>query len=160
MFNNKSICIYCRGDFGLQTYYKLKEKGVWIDYFADRNPQKQGYALEGLYCKSYEELLKADKEDVILIVAIKKPEELIEHFRQKGFPYVYDKETAVEMLKGVGLRKAGKPVRDMALIEQMKKNIQKMIYDDEDGCQKQAERDIIRDYRLRHGKDRKRQPVI
>lgn len=98
--NGKKICIYCMGEYGIQTYYKLKESGIRIDCFGDRDINKQGYVLDGLYCKSYEEVVKLDKENTIIIVAIKYPQSLIQIFRNVGFKDVYDKESAMKLLCG------------------------------------------------------------
>ncbi len=153
----KTICIYCMGDYGLETYFKLKERGVKIDFFADRDPEKQGYALDHLYCISYEELLERDREEIIIIVAIKKPGVLIAHFREEGFQYVYDKETAVQMLTdetSVAPKKK-EPIRDVGLIERMKADIQETVY--RGGKTQQEElKEIMRDYRLRHAEEREK----
>ncbi len=149
--SKKVICIYCMGDYGLETYFKLLEHGVKVDFFADRDPVKHDYALDGLYCKSYEELLEGDREEIIIIVAIKNPGALIAHFREKGFLHVYDKETAVRMLtnENVGTPKKKEPIRDIELVKQMKADIQEGVY--RGGKTQQEElKGIMRDYRLRH----------
>ena len=94
----KRIVIYGLGDFGLETYFRLKERGIKIDYFADRDLQKKGYALDGLYCRTFDELLLEDRRRCILIVAVQKNKTLIDEFRRHGFQNVYDKETAVRLL--------------------------------------------------------------
>ncbi len=146
---NKIICIYCMGDYGLETYFKLLEKGVKADFFADRDSVKHGYALDGLYCKSYEELLQEEREKVILIVAIKKPEALISHFRQKGFPNVYDKETAVELLAGDKSPMKKEPLRKIEQIEQMKLEIQELLYKNGKAMPGKMQ-EIMQDYEIRH----------
>ncbi len=148
----KTICIYCMGDYGLETYFKLKERGVKIDFFADRDPEKQGYALDNLYCKSYEELLQEDKGNVILIVAIKKPEMLISHFRQQGFQYVYNKELAVQVLADENRKVLEKKecLQNIELIIRLKEDIQKVVYNN--GKIRQEEiKDMLQDFQLRHG---------
>ncbi len=149
--SKKAICIYCMGDYGLETYFKLLENGVKVDFFADRDTVKNGYALDGLYCKSYEELLERDREDIIIIVAIKNPGALIAHFREKGFQYVYDKETAIRMLtdENVGAPEKKEPIRDIGLIKQMKADIQEGVYRGRKTQQEEI-KGILRDYRLRH----------
>lgn len=148
----KTVCIYCMGDYGLETYFNLLKNGVKADFFADRDSKKQGYALDGLYCKSYEELLQEDRGNVILIVAIKKPEMLISHFRQEGFGQVYDKETAVEVLVNENVPEKREPLRNIELIEQMKQDIQEMIYNN--GKVRQGElQGIMNDYLRRHAEN-------
>lgn len=145
----KDICIYCMGDYGFKTYYELLENGIKADYFADRDLQKHGYALEGVYCISYEELLLQDRRKVILIVAIQKPEMLISHFRQEGFPYVYDRETAVKVLGNGKVQMKKEPLRDIELIEQMKLDIQKLVYRNEETSQGEL-KEVMQDYQQRH----------
>lgn len=146
---NKIICIYCMGDYGLETYFKLLEKGVKVNFFADRDSEKHGYALDGLYCKSYEELLREDREKVILIVAIKKPEALISHFKQEGFQEVFDKETAVEMLTGDKLLMKKEPLRKIEQIENLKLEIQELLY--KNGKARTGKMQaIMQDYEIRH----------
>ena len=93
--NETKICIYCLGEYGIQTYYKLKEAGIQINYFGDRDKQKQGYVFDGLYCLSYEQVSALDKMTTILIVAVKKPDELIDDFKHMGFVHVYTKEQGI-----------------------------------------------------------------
>lgn len=137
------------GDYGLETYFKLKDSGVKINYFADRDPKKKGYALEGLYCGSYEELLRENRENCMVIVAVKNPEDLIEKFKQEGFRQVYDKETAIKILSSKTVIKTEEPLKDIYRIEQMKENIQKLVYFHDENVYGEPE-DIILDYRLRH----------
>lgn len=147
--NCKHICIYGMGDYGLETYFRLKKLGVKIDFFADRNSEKRGYALEGVYCRSYEELLCEDKNNCFLIVAVKNPDRLIIEFKQQGFDEVYNKETAVKIL---GNRMTGgetESLRDIEKIEQMKNDIQALVYSHKGICCPQIE-NIIFDYTLRH----------
>lgn len=148
---HKTICIYGMGDYGFKVYFKLLENGVKADCFADRDSKKCGYALDGLYCKSYEGLLREDRENVILIVAIQKPEMLISHFKQEGFQYVYDKETAVRMLtdENANALKKKEPIKDIALVEKLKADIQDTVYRGRETQQEELE-GILRDYRLRH----------
>ena len=145
----KAVCIYCMGDYGFKTYFKLLENGIKADYFADRNPRKHGYVLDGVYCKSYEELLQQDRGKVILIIAIQKPEMLISHFRQEGFQYVYDMETAFKVLGNKNIPKKKEPLRDIELIEQMKMDIQKLVYENGEAGQGEL-KEAMQDYQLRH----------
>ncbi len=88
----KQICIYCMGEYGLKTYFKLRSKGVFAICFGDSDIRKSGYALEGVYCYSYDEVKRLDKKETIVIVSIKKPRSLIEQFKNLGFKYVYSYE--------------------------------------------------------------------
>ncbi len=146
---DKCICIYCMGDYGLETYFKLRQYGVKINYFADRDPKKKGYALEGLYCRSYEELLCEDRENCMVIVAVKNPENLIRKFQQEEFQQVYDKETAIKMLVGEAETNIEAPLRDICRIEQMKDNIQKLVYYHDKSAHGEP-KGVLLDYLLRH----------
>lgn len=95
---NATICIYCLGEYGIRTYYKLKEAGVQVDYFGDQNDRKQGYVVDGVYCLSYKKVLQLDKDISTIIVAIKEPDELVTNFKNAGFRKVYDKDQAVKIL--------------------------------------------------------------
>lgn len=130
--HNSMICIYGLGDYGLKTYFQLKENGVEINFFADRSREKHGYALEGTYCKSYEELMLESRE-CLIIVAIKNPESLIRGFRQEGFEHVYDREAAFNLLVGEADKRLPARERnclkDIDKIIKMKESIQCVVYD-------------------------------
>lgn len=150
----RCICIYCMGEYGLDTYFKLMEKGIKIDYFADGDPQKTGYALDGVYCKSYEELLSEDK-NIFLIVAKKNPETLISQFKNQGFQNVYDKESAVRKLvigKDLAIEKA--PLRDVEMIKKIKQSIQAALYNESESLESNLlNKNMISDYWLRYSKE-------
>lgn len=149
--DKRYICIYCMGEYGLATYFKLRENGIKIDYFADGDLHKEGYALDGIYCKSYEELLSGDK-DIFLIVAKKNPESLILQFKHQGFQNVYDKDSAVrELVAGRGAATGKAPLRDIDTIKKIKQGIQDALYG---ACENTGPdlpgKSIISDYWLRH----------
>ena len=147
--SRKRICIYGMGDYGLEIYFKLKKSGVKIDFFADRNFEKRGYALEGVYCRSYEELLCENLKKCLLIVAVKNPDRLIIEFKRQGFDEVYDKETAVKILGNRMIEGETEPLREIEKIEQMKEAIRALVYSHKEICCQQIE-NIIVDYTLRH----------
>ena len=150
----KRIVIYGLGDFGLETYFRLKERGIKIDYFADRDLQKKGYALDGLYCRTFDELLQEDRRRCILIVAVQKNKTLIDEFRRHGFQNVYDKETAVRLLAVKEDLPEISPLQDLHLIEELKRDIQDGIYYNKKEVH-EALQNIVDDYFLRN-KDRKK----
>ena len=125
--NETKICIYCMGEYGIQTYYKLKDSGIRIACFGDRDRKKDGYAFDGLYCVSYEEVLKFDREKTIIIVAFKYSKELIQIFEDMGFKNVYDKERAIELF--CGEKKITRtPLTDIEEIRQLKNLIANCLY--------------------------------
>lgn len=84
-----SICIYGCGECGLQTYLLLREKGIGIRFFSDRDYSKKGYILDGVSCITYDELLQKEKKDITLIVAIAHGEKLVNDFQKLGFEKVF-----------------------------------------------------------------------
>ncbi len=94
----KEICIYCMGDYGTKLFYLLNELGIVVKCFGDADKSKQGYAMEGLYCVSYEEVCRLDKKDIILVVAKKNPQNIIQQFQQQGFEEVYSDKEMIQRL--------------------------------------------------------------
>ena len=86
---NSNICIYGCGECGIQTYLLLREAGVNIDCFGDKDNSKAGYVVDGVFCKTYNEILLMDKKNFLLIVAIAQGEKLVDDFRRLGFAKVF-----------------------------------------------------------------------
>ena len=40
--DKKQVCIYCMGEYGIQTYFKLKKYGIAVGCFGDTDKSKQG----------------------------------------------------------------------------------------------------------------------
>ena len=97
--NKKTICIYCLGEYGIQTYLKLKEQGVHVNFFGDHNPSKHGYVMDGVACIGFEDILAFDKESTIIIVAVKNPNILIKSFKDEGFGTVIDNVEALSFFE-------------------------------------------------------------
>lgn len=153
--SKKKIVIYGLGDYGLETYFRLKERGIKISCFADRNPQKRGYVLDELYCYSYEEVLHEDKENSFLIIAIQKCEEIINEFKQMGFQNVYDGKTVIQILEAKKEKPQANCLLDIRLIEELKQNIQDAVYHNKKEVHKDLE-NIVSDYIRRHKEQEKR----
>lgn len=85
----EKICIYCRGRIGLQAYFILREVGIEVAYFADKDISKQGMIFPDLRCISYQELLLMKNEKLIIIVANVKSKQIKLDFKEKGFKDVY-----------------------------------------------------------------------
>lgn len=147
--HRNKIVIYGLGDFGLETYFKLKEQGIEIDYFADRDPEKKGYVLDGLYCRTYDELLYENKSQCILIIAVQKFETLITEFRLEGFQNVYNKDTAIRLLLKTDKKSEIKPLQDIVFIKKLKRNIQEAIYYNKRNVDNNLQ-NIVCDYFLRN----------
>ena len=79
------LCIYGAGKYGIEIYYQLKNQGIQVDFFSDRNKEKWGYALDGIFCISPQELLKFEKTKTTIIIGIKNNiENLYKHFNSQG----------------------------------------------------------------------------
>lgn len=89
LFSGKDLCIYCRGTYGLLTYFRLRDLGIPVSCFADADRNKHGYVLDHVNCISYEELLQKDRESTIVLVCKQNPEELIKQFLREGFSQTY-----------------------------------------------------------------------
>ena len=97
--HDKSICIYCMGEYGIRLCYFLSELGYPIACFGDIDKKKHGYAVEGLFCISYEEVCCLDKNKYIIIVAKKNPEKLMREFKNQGFIEVYSDRELMNLLE-------------------------------------------------------------
>ncbi len=93
------VYIYCAGAYGLRTYMLLRDCGVKVYSFSDRDKKKEGILLDGIPCISYEALLELAKEEICLIACKENGEELKEHFIRQGFPNVYLREDILEMVE-------------------------------------------------------------
>ncbi len=146
-WSNKKICIYCRGEYGIDMYLRLTDNGIPVAYFGDKDTNKQGYVFEGLYCLSYEEFLNLDKEGTVIIVCIKNQDALVKEFQNKGFLYVYGRDKVLPFLNqeysGRDLR-----VQDIALIQQWKNGIEQAVYNNEliKDVQDNGIKEMLRDY--------------
>jgi len=94
----EKLCIFCAGDFGINIYQELNYRLIKPDSFSDNNPNKWGYVLEGIHCIPPTEL---NKENTLLIVAMKNPETLANDLREKGFLYVTTKGEVDRLMEEV-----------------------------------------------------------
>lgn len=125
------ICIYCMGDYGLETYFKLKEMGVSVRWFGDRDTSKHGYALEGISCISYEDVLKLDKKNSVIVVAVKNSYALIEQFKEYGFENIYNKDEIVSVIETRKIKKQYISLTDICKVEEYKECLAKAYYEKE-----------------------------
>ncbi len=70
-------------------FFRLRELKIPVACFADADKSKQGHVIDGVSCISYEELLKKDREDTVVLVCKQNPEDLINQFRKEGFSRTY-----------------------------------------------------------------------
>mgnify|MGYP002624081172 CR=1 FL=1 len=94
---NEKICIYCMGTHGIRLYLYLKKNGIKISFFGDSSPDKCGNIVDGVVCKQYEDILRGEK-DIIIIVANAKPDLIIASFKKNGFKKVYTERQAMHLL--------------------------------------------------------------
>ena len=85
---NETICIYGCGECGIQLYFLLKERGIPICFFGDLDEKKAGYVIDGLFCRTFSEILRMKKKNVLLIVAVAHSRELCIEFQKLGFENV------------------------------------------------------------------------
>lgn len=129
LLKNEEICIYGCGECGIQTYLILKEKGIQIDFFGDLDNNKAGYVIDGLFCRTYDEILRLAKEDILLIVAIAHRKDLCIEFQQLGFKkvvYYANIKRAVHFNAERNNLKLS--LMDVDEIVEMKEKIEKYIY--------------------------------
>ncbi|UYZ34253.1 glycosyltransferase [Clostridium beijerinckii] len=91
------ICIFCAGEYGVRLYQELRSKLIFVDWFSDNNPEKCGYLFDNIYCISPEKL-KNEKEHVLVIVATRTPNEIVNQLKSQGFLYVTTKQELDKML--------------------------------------------------------------
>ena len=83
------VCIYGMGRYGISTYYKLLKREINILCFGDQSIDKQGIVIQNIQCISFNEVLKLDKNKVVIIVAIKSNcRQVIRKFQESGFKFV------------------------------------------------------------------------
>lgn len=123
-----SIWVYGCGEWGMQIYLLLREAGIGIKYFVDRDRSKKGYVVDGVSCITYEELLRKGKKDIILIVAVSRGESLVEEFRKQGFKKVFYYE---DIRKEICNSLPGGNVEDCLLeaedLQKLKQHIEKIM---------------------------------
>lgn len=123
------ICIYGCGECGIQTYLLLRENGIHINCFGDRNIDKQGYVIDDLLCRSYEEIIQMDK-NILLIVAIAHEEQICSEFKNIGFKKVVYYKNIVTALTLDTPQKTGiSDLLDITHLRRLKQDIEKIVYD-------------------------------
>jgi glycosyltransferase involved in cell wall biosynthesis len=99
-YKAKQICIFCTGDFGLTLYKELLSRAISIDFFSDNNSQKWGYVANNTYCISPEQLIN-EKDNILVIVATRTPNDIIAQLNQLNFPYITTKQELDEMVTSI-----------------------------------------------------------
>lgn len=85
----KYICIFGMGQWGKRLYYELKSKLIDVHYFSDNYEKNWGNKLYNSICVSPTSL---EKENTLVIVAVRESEEILEQLKYLGFPYVITKQ--------------------------------------------------------------------
>ncbi|MDK2585828.1 glycosyltransferase [Romboutsia sedimentorum] len=93
----KRICIFGTGQWGKRLHYELKSKLISVQYFSDNNKEKWGESFHDTACISPKDLEK-QKEDTLVIVAIRTSEEILEQLKKLEFPYVTTKQDISSLL--------------------------------------------------------------
>ncbi|MBQ3513269.1 MAG: hypothetical protein IJA32_05650 [Lachnospiraceae bacterium] len=129
-WNQNNICIYGLGAYGLRTYFFLKEYGIETMCFGDRDERKCGYALEGVECRNYDEVICYEKDKWTIIVAVENSERLIEHFRNLGFQFCLSFKQMIRELQEKDIsyqKKIYSPITDLDKIKKYKKNLEYVL---------------------------------
>lgn len=145
---NKKICIYGLGKYGLQTYFRLKENSISVDFFADRDIRKHGYVLDNVFCKSIDEILKMS-HSMVLIIAIEKPNETINFFKHEGFNTVLTKDEALDIFGCNNLNPCGYQIDNIDQIIYLHEEIVNAVYNDSESNNPWIAY-IISQYRIRN----------
>ncbi len=93
----KAICIFGAGFRGKKLYYALMKHLITPECFSDNSSEKWGYFIENMPCipPSY---LKMDKEDLLVIVAIKGETEVIPQLKNMGMKNVLPEKDIYSIL--------------------------------------------------------------
>lgn len=148
--NKKTNCIYGLGENGIHIYLQLKKAGIEVDFFADINPNKKGYVLDGKYCIEYDNLIKLDKKTTIIIIGVNNQKSLVKHFTQLGFSEVY---SPIEIFEKYSIKQETDyrdPITDMNYLEGLQKAVCNRIYKGEkNNIQNTDLQDILNEYQKR-----------
>ena len=118
------------GSYGMNTYFLLKEYGIKTKCFGDRDKRKCGYALEGIDCNNYEEVIHYEKDKWTIIVAVENPRRLVEHFLNLGFQYCLSFNEVISELQENHIsyqKKESSIITDLDKIRRYKKNLEHIL---------------------------------
>lgn len=79
--------IFGAGVWGIRLKYEIECRGVPIELFIDNAPDKNGKIIDGVACKPLSEIID-DKEKLLIIVAPRHSQEIMEQLAKERFPYV------------------------------------------------------------------------
>lgn len=95
--NSKQICIFGAGQWGKRLYYELESRSISVKNFSDNDENKWGKEICNKVCISPKELEK-QKEDTLVIVAVRTHEEILKQLRMSTFPYITTKNNISRLL--------------------------------------------------------------
>lgn len=83
----KAICIFGAGFRGKKLYYAFMKHMIEVECFSDNSPDKWGCFIENMLCipPSY---LEMDKQELLVVVAIKGETEMIPRLKSMGMKNV------------------------------------------------------------------------
>ncbi len=120
------ICIFGSGEYGIRLYQDLQCKLINVDWFSDNNLKKWGYLFDNIYCIPPRQL-EEDKDRTLVIVANRKPDEIVSKIKSQGFPYVTTKQEIDRILIDVPPVKRITLVESIENIDYSSKEIMEMI---------------------------------
>lgn len=100
----EKIAIYGAGDYGRQLGNILKNIGVTVSFFCDRDQVKQGRKIDEILCVSLQDM-ENDRERLLVMVPLYNPDqadEIVQMLYENGFLNV-DREYAHALVKLYGI---------------------------------------------------------
>lgn len=93
-----AICIFGAGFRGKKLYYALMKYMIDVECFSDNSPDKWGVFIENMLCvpPCY---LEMDKEDLLVIVAIKGDIKMISHLKEMGMKNVLAEQDIYDIIE-------------------------------------------------------------
>ena len=126
------VYIYGSGAYGIHAYYMLKQYGVTIDGFIDRNAQKRGYFFDGISCMTLDDLELVQVTDGITIVVCLKNgiNQVIETIKRHGIQHIYTMQQYRDEYLSQGIPSKLPAINDIVYLLGLKEAFSQAFYDD------------------------------
>lgn len=97
------ICIFGTGAYGNKLYYDMSSNLLNIDYFSDNDCNKWGHMINSIPCISPKRL-EEYKDEILIIVSIQNPNDVITQLKQNNFKYIIDNEVIYNIMDNTNIR--------------------------------------------------------
>lgn len=87
---HKKLCIFGAGEWGTELYFELDRRNIEVYCFCDNDKKKHGNIINDIKCIDIDELYK-ERSNILVIVAIAKPDEIINQLKKLNFIYITTK---------------------------------------------------------------------